>query len=344
MKTVSVVASGLVTAVGLDSASTCAAIRCAIDNFAETRFIDVAGERVMGAEVPLAAPWRGVSRLVHMAVPAIRECLAHIGSANVDQIPLLLCVAEERRPGRLDGLDETLLDRIQVDLGVRFHPQSRVIPRGRVAGALAMDAARTQLQELPIPFCIVAGVDSLFVADTLAAYERSKRLLTSRNSNGFIPGEAAAAVLVSRSHPPTRAALVCRGLAWGIEKVTIDSDEPLRADGLIRAITGAFSDAGCGYEAVDYRITDANGEQYGFKEAALAMTRTLRTPKELFDIWHPADCIGEVGASTGPCAFAVALAAVRKHYAPGPGVLLHFGSDDGERAALVFRTGGGGAS
>jgi 3-oxoacyl-[acyl-carrier-protein] synthase-1 len=86
----------------------------------------------------------------------------------------------------------------------------------------------------------------------------------------------------------------------------------------------------------DYRLTDLNGTQYAFKEAALAMNRLLRTQKDLYEIWHPADCIGETGAAIGPCVLGVALAAARKAYAPGPGVLCHFGNEDGRRAAMIL--------
>ena len=93
MQPVSVLASGMVTAVGLNSPATCAAIRCAIDNFSETRFMDRGGEWIIGGQVPLEQPWRGLPKLVHMAVPAIQECLAHVGDVRPRQIPLLLCVA-----------------------------------------------------------------------------------------------------------------------------------------------------------------------------------------------------------------------------------------------------------
>ena len=97
MKPIAIIASGMVTSVGLDAASSCAAIRCAIDNFSETRFMDKGGEWIMGAQVPLEQPWRGLPKLVHMVVPAIQECLAHIGDVPPEQIPLLLCVAELRK-------------------------------------------------------------------------------------------------------------------------------------------------------------------------------------------------------------------------------------------------------
>jgi len=335
MQPVSVLASGMVTAVGLDSPSTCAAIRCAIDNFSETRFMDRGGEWIIGSQVTLEQPWRGLPKLVHMSAPAIQECLAHVGDVRPELIPLLLCVAEKERPGRLAGLDDQLFHDIEDQLGMHFHRHSGVIARGRIGGALALAEARRLIYEERVPFCIIAAADSFLVATTLDAYEKSDRLLTSQNSNGFIPGEAGTAVLIGQPGRTREPELLCIGLGEGREKATIDSEEPLRAEGLVAAFRAAFSEAGRTIDDLDFRLTDSNGEQYWFKEAALAMTRTLRARKERFQIWHPADCIGETGAAIGPCTLGIALAAARKRYAPGPGILFHFGSDDGERIALV---------
>ena len=326
----------MVTGVGLDAPSSCAAIRCAIDNFTETRFMDNSGEWIIGSQVPLEKPWRGLSKLVYMAVPAIRECLAQTEGARTETIPLLLCVAEKQRPGRLQGLNDELFQLIQSELGVRFHPGSGTIPRGHTAGALALLEARRLIYEQGARYCIIAGTDSLLVAATLDAYQNSNRLLTSNNSNGFIPGEAGCAVLVGSPGVSRNKELLCTGIGSGHEEATIESDEPLRGNGLVQAFRAAFAEANTTIADVDFRITDANGEQYCFKEAALAVTRLLRTRKELFEIWHPVDCIGEIGAAIGPGTLAVALAATRKRYAPGNNILCHFGCDDGERIATVI--------
>jgi 3-oxoacyl-[acyl-carrier-protein] synthase-1 len=241
----------------------------------------------------------------------------------------------------LQGLDDELFYAVEAELGVRFHARSGVLARGRVAGALALAEARRFLYEERLPLCLVAGADSFLVASTLAAYEEKDRVLTSQNSNGFIPGEAGTAVLVGPPSQTTGKDFLCLGIGAGQEKATVDSEEPLRADGLVQAFKAAFADAGRTLADVDYRITDCNGEQYWFKEAALALTRTLRVRKEQFEIWHPADCIGEVGAAVAPCALGVALAAARKNYAPGRGPLCHFSGDDGERLALVLSGGNG---
>jgi 3-oxoacyl-[acyl-carrier-protein] synthase-1 len=87
---------------------------------------------------------------------------------------------------------------------------------------------------------------------------------------------------------------------------------------------------------LDFRISDVSGEHYGFKEASLAVSRTLRARKEEFDIWHPADCIGEVGAACGPSVFNVAWSANENDYSKGTNVLCHFSNDDGKRAAAIL--------
>ncbi|HEX5243347.1 MAG TPA: hypothetical protein VFW23_08830 [Tepidisphaeraceae bacterium] len=335
MRSLAILGSGMVTGVGLSAPASCAAIRCAIDNFNETRFIDDGGVWIIGSEVPLEEPWRGFEKLVRMATSAIRECHAHAGAAPLASVPILLCVAEPARPGRAYGLDKELLKEIEKSLGSKLHPRSAVIARGRVSIAEALHLA-SQFITPASPFAMVAGVDSFLSWPTLSVYQSKSRLLTSKNSNGFIPGEAAAAVLVGAPKSGT-GNLICVGIGAGHEPATVESEEPLRANGMVDAFRQAFADAGCTMADVDYRLTDLNGEQYAFKEAALAMNRTLRTRKARFPIWHPTDCVGEVGAAIGPLSLGVALAAARKGYAPGPGVLCHFADDGSDRIALVLR-------
>ncbi|HRB82489.1 MAG TPA: hypothetical protein PK614_09555, partial [Nitrospira sp.] len=112
MEAMEILASGMVTGIGLNAQASCAAIRCGITNFAETRFMDKGGEWIIGCSVPLAEPWRGRAKLLRLIVPAIQECLGSVKNISVNEIPLLLCLAEKTRPGRLDGLDQTLLAEI----------------------------------------------------------------------------------------------------------------------------------------------------------------------------------------------------------------------------------------
>jgi 3-oxoacyl-[acyl-carrier-protein] synthase-1 len=326
----------MVTGVGLSAPATGAAIRAALSRFVETKFLDRGGEWLVGSPVPLDPPRRGLEKLEVMAAAAIRECLMAAGRVKPERVPLLLCVAEPERPGRLADL-ESLLARVQDALGFRFEPRSALLPRGRVGGMVALDWARRWIHEEGIPRCLVAGVDSFLVGPTLDAYEARERLLTSKNSNGFIPGEAGAAVLLG---PPGAAGpdeLRCLAIGFGRERATVESEEPLRGHGLVEAFRALHSDGGVTLDDADYRYTDCNGEQYGFKDDRLAYSRVVRKLKARFDHLHPADCIGEVGAAVVPCILSLALTAARKGYAPGHGVLCHFSNDNGERAAALLR-------
>ena len=329
-----VIGTGLVTSVGLSAAASCAAIRAKLRNPTETRFIDKGGEWIMSHSVGLQQPLRGLEKLAHMAAMSTEECLDPQTRKDLGRVPLLLCVAERTRPGRLDGLDDRLFEMMGGLLGVELAPDSAVIPQGRVAVAVALRLARETIYESHAPAALIVATDSLLGWPTLRVLEQQRRLLSTANSNGFIPGEAAAAILVTASTSAVEG-LHITGLGFGTEPAKIDSGDPLRGDGLTRAIKEALQDADCDMRAIDFRITDISGEQYYFKEAALAIARTSRHRKEEFDIWHPAECIGEVGSAIGPAMLALADAAARKNYAPGPRVLMHAANDEGQRAAIV---------
>jgi len=283
----------------------------------------------------LQQPWRGRIKLVKMAKLAIEECLDDIPRADWPQIPLLLCIAEPERPGRLDGLDSELFGEIQSQVGVEFAQHSMVIPHGRVSGATALLQARKLIAEGAASLVLIAATDSFLTWPTLRAYELQQRLLTPGNSNGFIAGEGAAALLVGID--AAQDALQLCGLGFAKESATIDTEQPLRGEGLALAIRHALADAGCELHDLDYRITDLSGEQYYFKETALALLRLLRVRRAQLDVWHPAECIGETGSVSGVATLVVADAACRKAYAPGAGALCHAGNDGGQRIAAILR-------
>jgi 3-oxoacyl-[acyl-carrier-protein] synthase-1 len=332
---VAILRTGLVTSVGLSAPAACAAIRAGVANPTETLFIDSAGEWIMAHQVPLERPWRGLARLVEMGTLAIEECLAAVPREDWPRIPLLLCIAEAQRPGRLAGLDAELFAQLQRRLNVEFAQGSLIIAHGRVSVAIALREARDLIVNKGVPRALIAGVDSLLTAPTLRAYERDERLLTPANANGFMPGEGAGAILVG---PATQGPqLLCAGLGFGTEPAPIDSEEPLRGDGLVRAIKAALGEAGCELHHLDFRITDLSGEQYYFKEAALALSRVLRARKSEFELWHPGEYVGETGAASGLASLVVAEAACRKDYARGPNILWHSALDNGYRAAAVLQ-------
>lgn len=335
-------AAGMISGVGNSWPASCAAIRAAVDNFSETRFIDEGGEWIIASQVTLDEPWRGREKLLRMAASAIKECLdaaAAKPSIPPSEIPLVLCLPEESRPGRFEALDASLIPDIATLLGVAFHPTSSIVTNGRVGGVVALLAAR-ELFAQGRRAVIVCGTDTFLTAPTLAHYEKQRRLLTSKNSDGFIPGEAAAAVLLVPHKDAQPTDLLCTGLALAREPAPLDSGKPCKGEGLKQAVVAALKEANHDITETQYRIADVAGEQFYFREAALMLLGTVRKRVEFYDLWTPFDCTAQIGAAAAPAIVSLALAAARKGYAPGPRALCHFANDTDERAALVLAAGG----
>lgn len=335
---IAIIASGMVTSVGFNAPASLAAIRAGVSGAHEVNLWDYeTGEYLSGNKVALPQWWEGIEKLADLVAPAIRECLVAAEPVSPDQIPIILGVAPPDRPHRNSALEEQILEEVSHRLETTLHPNSTVLPQGQVSTVAGLKLCRRILSEQHGPYCIVAGVDSLLHWDLKDTYLSRRRLLTSNNSNGFIPGEAGAAVLVAPESDSARCRLNILGIGLARESATIDSEHPLRGDGMAEAIRDALDDAGLTIFDASYRITDLNGEHYKFKEATLAAMRFEhgQIRKELFDLWHPIEYIGEVGAAIGPCVFAIALHASEKGYAPGPIALCHFSNDNGERAAAL---------
>ncbi len=333
-----ITAAGMVTAVGFNAPATCAALRAGIRNVNQTNLWDPeTGTYLAAGKVPLPQWWVGLGKLADLVAPAIHECLVAARPVPATNIPVLLGVSSPDRPFRFDELDNRILPEIEHRLGFRLHPSSRVIPRDHVSVVVSLRTARELIVNKQASCVIVAAADSLLQQDLKSHYLSKRRLLTPVNSNGFSLGEAGSAVLVAPAVTGRDGELRIHGMGLAREDATIESEEPLRAEGLIQAIREAFREGNMTYEDVQYRITDLNGEHYKFKEMVLVMMRIHGKPKpKLFDLWHPIEYIGDVGAAIGPIVLGVALDAIQKGYAVGPGVLCTFGNDNGERAAMVL--------
>jgi hypothetical protein len=68
----------------------------------------------------------------------------------------------------------------------------------------------------------------------------------------------------------------------------------------------------------------------------LVRVRLTQQLQGLRRLWHPADCLGDVGAATGGVLMAVLGRSFQRGYAPADRALLWAGNDEGQRTALVL--------
>ncbi|PWJ16573.1 3-oxoacyl-ACP synthase [Jannaschia seohaensis] len=332
-----VTAGGMVTAVGLDFASSCAALRARLDGFAETRFLGPGGEWLLGAAVPLPKAWIGEKRLVHLLAGAFADLRAAEPGA-LDDAALILCLPEETRPGRPLRDGQSLLARVAEHLSLPRASSTRLIAHGRPSGIVALERARRLLAEGRARQVVIAGIDSYLTGRAIRHYLDAERLLCAPNPEGFIPGEAAAAVLCRADGPGLRIG----GLGLARDRASFRNgldedglDLPLRGDGMTAAYKAAFAEAGIGHHDIGVKIGDQTGETYFFKQTSLAMLRTQRVRSDVQPIWPIAASLGNVGAAAVPVMLGWALEAARKGYAPEGRMLVEASGDDGACGAAV---------
>lgn len=347
-----VVAAGAVTCVGMSWASSSAAIRACLDGFAETEFIDELGEPLIGARVQdhaleLKADvglgdaiTGGNERLAAMVRKAAAECALRAGGLNPAETALVLLGAEATRPGTsLDQLQDCYAA-CERAIGHRFHADSQILQGGSAGLAPALQKAQQLLQDKGLKSVLLVGVDSLLNTSYISEALQRQRLLTSTQSDGHIPGEAAVCLLLT-AMPETPRLPVLRidGCAWAHESDNLEVEKPSRGKALAQATVAALKQAGLKAQDIHSRWSDVSGESYFAEEASYAWSRVLRSRSpQGYQFMAPANRVGNVGAAAGPLMLATALDAARKAWAPGAFNLYQFSSASTPRSAVVTST------
>ncbi|MFK8031236.1 MAG: hypothetical protein AB8G18_13455 [Gammaproteobacteria bacterium] len=331
---------GMVSALGVGAEANCAVMKLNYDGFVTTEFETPSnGKALIGAQIESSA--RGAKRLSEFVQLAISDALAGQSFADNSVMPIA-CIADENLAFCSDQTSEAL-SRLLVESSPRCLSQSwQIIAEGATGLVRAFEAARELLYESNQTSVLIVAVDSLLNNAALSYFLHGERipgcrLLTDKNSDGFIPGEAAAAMLLEKPAEKPVPQLLCDGLGRGSEPAPIDTGKVTRADGMVTAVKQAVSEAGSMVSAMDFRLSNLTGEKYFFNEDSLMLYRTCRPVVEDQPLWHVADAVGETGAAAGAVMVCVAFWATAKNYAPGNNILLCLSSAEEARGAMMLR-------
>lgn len=332
---VSIRAAGLACPVGLRWAPACAAMRAGITRKQESPYLDEDGRGLVISHLsgdllaPKATPEQ---RWLFFLAHALQELLTQTGGDAFKQLPLFVALPPSLagKPYPADFLAGELSTRLGVAIDAR---RVRIFTEGSYGGYAALAAGCELIRRRAATACVVAGAETMMCARTLLKLSEQRRLLTERNSDGVIPGEAAACVLLS-SEKQGLASL--RGMGFAREPASLDNEVPLRAEGLTAAARAALDEAKLALHDMAFRFSDAAGESFHFKEQALLVARLLRERKEEFPLWLCAETLGDTGAAAGLCGLVWAVAGWARGYAPGPWAIGFAGNEQGGRAAVVI--------
>lgn len=316
-----VLAAGATTSVGLTMASSAAAIRAGLANFSETHFVGPGREAIIGAAVPpdaMGMPVEsdgsllgGEPRLDVMLARAVGECMRAAKSVEPRRTAMLLVAPERVRLHDPERWAQQRIRACEAALGLEFHAERQGFPEGSPGLISALAVAREWLAESRVEACLVAGADSYLNPEDMRELLRTERVLTPATQDGFIPGEAAACVLVVRSDAAVladRTALQLLGIGRAQAPDCLAADRPARGIGLAQAARAALAEAQVAAHELGKRHADVTGEAHAFEDVGHAWARLLRQPSPDDASYEtPVTRLGHVGAAIGPLLLGLAL-------------------------------------
>lgn len=343
LTSIAIVGLGVRCAVGLVGPAAAAAVRAGVSALREHPFMmDKVGEpMIVSYEPTLDLALEGPDRFARLAAPALREALAPLSGRNVDLASVRTVIGTpDPRPGLPSGIEDALGNAVSTVMERKASQRSTILPNGHAAGLLAMKHARDLLHTGRSRFCLAGGVDSYLTADSLEWMDEVGILKSSRNRNGFHPGEAAGFCLLTTAATAMEFSLPVLG--WVETMGSAREESPIRTKticvgrGLSEAIRQATSPLRLPEERIDDTICDLNGEPYRSEEFAFTVLRTQLAFVSGTQFVAPADCWGDIGAASGPLFANLAIASALRGYAKGPRTMIWASSERGDRAAVVI--------
>lgn len=343
-----IVGCGAITAVGLSSAQTCAAVRARLSGFQRCACLPPPQGPLCVGAVPAAPGLKKTATqwLLNLAEAALRDCLSGI-ARPVGRMALVLGLPEPFRehPALAHQRPGQFTRQLRSRLSSAIDGPCHVLEDGHGAAIRGAALARQLLASGEAAVCLVGGVDSLLNASDLRRLQLSGLLHDEGNPQGVVPGEGAAFVALSSqplAHGPVWAQI--SGIGAAMEPDAILGERFSVGNALVKALNAAVADAGLGEPSLSFRVSDMNGERYRAWETLLASTRFYRTRRERMAVWHAAAFAGDTGAASAALGLIVAATGVARGYAPGPVAACESSSDLGLRAACIVTPAPGAAA
>lgn len=337
---------GMVTSVGHDARTACAAIRAGISrpsplhehmttSIADHESVPLIGHPI----VPLTNGFLSVGRWLQLCHHALRDLLGPLDSQTAAATPSL------GRTAIYVWLPDLDSPRFEYDDGVRPQriPQAFVAPLlaatgiaddlglveirayGRAGFAALLVEAEHALRSGAARVVILA-VDSYVDAHALLWLDEAERLKYDNNPVGLVPGEAAVAVcleLCGREHPERRMARITQAGA-------VDSEPDHVADrrGLGKVLAAMLD------EHVSGLYTDLNGEAWRALAHGFALTQLPAQLASSLAVHHVAGELGDTGEVSALLNLALVARSLQRGYARGRAALVVANADDGAVACV----------
>lgn len=353
-----ITAMGMISAVGRDAATSCAAMRAGISRARGIHTFTVL-DLDEHEQVPLIAcpihgfteGFLGLAAWIRLGAAALRDLLRSARLPTVSdrvfwQETAFLVVTPVLDEQRFDGTDwspaSVLRDyalTVAQNCGLPLRSElSEIIPEGHAGGAVAVQRAAELLGQ-GLPRVLVLAADSFLDPNTLSWLDDEGRLKTPDNPAGLIPGEAAACLLLEPGSPAQRpngrVLATVQQSASEFEQDNYRSGKRSQGRALASAVESVLQPSARAVFDGDL-VADLNGEEWRAYELGCVRVRLRSCLDDTMRISYPAISFGETGAVAGIAGLCVGARSIERGYAQGGTVLITSSSDHGRVGALFL--------
>ena len=366
---IAIIGLGMTTAVGFDHKTACASFRAGITRIKKLdsyRYFDDEENEDAEISAHVASPnfpdAEGLGNILALGLHAFDDLIQSSKSlSNQPEIRTGFILALPDLTFREDTeIDDDATGDIDLSYGKRFKMDcdQLLIPRLLKTSRCNVDVVKTKIRygdhcsfflalqdgiasiiSGEVDRCIVGGIDSYLDELSLDWGLTNKRIKTENNSAGFIPGEAAAFILIEN---------LDRALQNGVdilakinspvikqEEVDEDVNKPAMGGALGLAILEVVENADCqeGYAS----IGNLNGEVSYAREWGNISSKLIATYPSFkqLDCSYPAESFGETGCASIGLSIGVCIQSFDRNYSNSDNVLIWSISDTENRGALL---------
>jgi 3-oxoacyl-[acyl-carrier-protein] synthase-1 len=324
-----VTALGMVTSVGHDARTACAAIRAGISrpgpihDHVTTDIADHESVPLLAHPVvPITNGFSSVGRWLQLCRYALRDLLEQLEPRSRARTAVYVWLPELDHP-RFEHDDRTRPERMQEALVAPLISSDAVVlwPRGRSGLATLLAEVEHTLRSTAERVLILA-VDSYVDAHALLWLDQHHHLKHDDNPVGLAPGEAAVAVCLEPGRHDSRSVRITRA-----SEDHDEPSEPASGRALGRVLVELLD------EHVGELYTDLNGEPWRAEARGLAFTALPPELARAVTVHHVAANIGDTGEVSALLNLGLAARSYQRDHARGRAAVVVANSDDGAVAA-----------
>jgi len=354
---------GMVSSLGHDAATSCAAARAGLTRIAEHdafRVYDPTSEATLGVPVhqvfATVHGFSGLGRLVRLAAQAMEDPKLNLNDGDLSKTALILNVSSQEhrklvaedlagQDGVSESGDSTTADEIARELndwkarliptllkvmGVSSTPMHSQVFVGDETGFLeSMVRVLPALESGQVDRILIGGIDSLVEVAALNALQQLNILATPENPIGVIPGEMAAFLLITGNSSNNDVTRYCTINSIAITEWT-ESAPPGKE--LAECILSTGSSIGDDSFVV---VTDLNGESRRANEWGAALVHlNARDLRSVDSQIHPATSFGYVGAASVPASVCMISSRFEREPEPEQHAIVWTSGSNQKRASL----------